>query len=430
MVAKTVVLATIGSYGDLHPFMAAALALKARGVRPVIATNDVYRDKVEAEGIDFHPVRPSYEQIANDTGLSLAEFIATVLRSPVEYLVETITLPYLDQACEDLKPVIAAADLVVVSSFSLAATMTAEAFGKPLINAPLSPIVLMSDVDPPVLDALPSLPVLRRLLGPGFVRWVLSIGRWRLSEMNRRINDARARLGLPPTAAHALMDHHYQADEVVALYSSLMGAPPSSPPKPTLLAGFTAFDRDGQGGLQPEIEAFLEAGDPPLVFTLGSIAVLDGERFYADAAAAAQLLARRALLLVGREAELSLGGQLGARDILVAGYAPHSLIFPRAAAVIHHGGIGTTAQALRAGVPQLVCPIFGDQPDNAYRVRRLGVARSLDFTRVTPRRLASELARLLADPGLAGKAKAVARRLAGEDGAQVLAERIVARLAD
>jgi UDP:flavonoid glycosyltransferase YjiC (YdhE family) len=101
MTQKTVVLATWGSYGDVHPFIAVALALKARGLHPVIATTSHYRRKIEDEGLAFHPVRPSSEQLERDTGLSRAGLLQTMVERP-QYLFETVVLPYLVEACEDL----------------------------------------------------------------------------------------------------------------------------------------------------------------------------------------------------------------------------------------------------------------------------------------------------------------------------------------
>jgi UDP:flavonoid glycosyltransferase YjiC (YdhE family) len=160
-----------------------------------------------------------------------------------------------------------------------------------------------------------------------------------------------------------------------------------------------------------------------LVFTLGSFVVTDAGDFYAAAAEAAARLGRRAVLLVGREAEARLGA-LATCDVFVAGYAPHSLVFPRAAAVIHHGGIGTVGQALRAGKPQVICPVLGDQFDNAERLVRLGVARRLDLRKFSAKRAEAVLSDLLGDEGAATRASGASEQVATEDGAGVVARRI------
>jgi UDP:flavonoid glycosyltransferase YjiC (YdhE family) len=118
----------------------------------------------------------------------------------------------------------------------------------------------------------------------------------------------------------------------------------------------------------------------------------------------------------------------GDPNICIVGYAPHSLLFPRAAAVVHQGGIGTLAQGLRSGRPQLVVPFFADQQDNAARAVRIGLARSLAPTRYTASSAAAELAPLLADTRYAARAAAVGARLAGEDGAAVAADFVLSAI--
>lgn len=430
MKRNKVVLATWGSYGDVHPFIAVALALKARGLHPVIATSLEYRRKVEDEGLAFHPVRPDPDQFERDTGLTKAGFLQALAERPVWYLVDTAMLPYLADACEDLMAAAMDADLIVASSLSFAAMMAAERLRKPSIGVVLAPISLLSPEDPPMSIEAPFLPALGRLLGPVAVELFYGLARLRLRGMQRRINAVRFAFGLPAVGGNWLMQAPYRADEVVGLYSPLLAGAPARPAKPTLLAGFSVYDRDGpdEGGLSPQIDQFLSEGEPPLVFTLGSAFTLNGRQFYETSAEVARRLSRRALLLVGREAEAPLAAALNAPDILVAGYAPHSLIFPRAAACIHHGGIGTTAQALRAGAPQLICPIFADQPDNAMRAERFGVARVLPYPRYSLERAVRQLGALLTDPEVRLKARKTAELLAHEDGAGALTDLIVARL--
>ncbi len=133
----------------------------------------------------------------------------------------------------------------------------------------------------------------------------------------------------------------------------------------------------------PELLRFLDAGEPPIVFTLGSAAVWIADDFYAVSIAAARALGRRALLLAGENAaDIRAHAPDG---IGVFDYAPHSAVMPRAGVIVHQGGVGTTAQALRAGRPMLVVPFGQDQPDNARRVVGLGVARTIPEGRLSHR---------------------------------------------
>jgi UDP:flavonoid glycosyltransferase YjiC (YdhE family) len=163
----------------------------------------------------------------------------------------------------------------------------------------------------------------------------------------------------------------------------------------------------------------LGSGPPPVVFTLGTSAVGAAGSFYQESAAAVARLGVRAVLLIGafeknRPTELS-------RDVLVVDRAPHQLLFPRASAIVLHGGIGTTGQALRSGRPVLVVPHGHDQFDNAHRITKLGVARTLHPKRYRAARVARELARLLGDD-YRGRAEPVAAIVRSEGGAGAAAE--------
>lgn len=426
-----VVLATVGSYGDLHPFIAVALELQARGVNAVIAATPDYREKIEREGIGFHPVRPDAATVQRVTGRVIEHLAAEVTRHSAIFIFETFILPYMAEACADLETAMADADLVVVSSLAMPAQIMVDVLGKPSICAPLQPIVMMSAEDPPVVEEFTALPAIRRLFGPKVVAWMLDQGRRRFRAINDRVEAQRRVYDLPKAYGDAISDGAYRADETVALYSPLLGGARTDPPVPTTVAGFAFFDRDGPADepLADEAQAFLDGGDPPIVFTLGSFAVLAAGRFYEDAVVASRALGRRAVLMVGRDNEARLREALSADDVLVLGYAPHSQIFPRAAVVVHHGGVGTTGQALRAGAPQLVCWMFGDQPDNAHRIERLGVGGILRFRRFEPRRAVKALKPLLDDPAIRARALAAAATVGQEDGARVMADHVMARLA-
>ena len=171
--------------------------------------------------------------------------------------------------------------------------------------------------------------------------------------------------------------------------------------------GFPYFSQSARPETREKLDRFLAAGEPPVVFTLGSTAVHIGRDFYQSAAAAARTLGRRAVLLVGKNPHPAAEDH----DILVLDYVPLGAILPRAAAVVHHGGIGSCAEALRAGLPSLIVPFGYDQPDNAERLRRLGVARVLRRNRVSTHTLTAGLREVLADPGLAMQARELSRRI-------------------
>jgi UDP:flavonoid glycosyltransferase YjiC (YdhE family) len=195
------------------------------------------------------------------------------------------------------------------------------------------------------------------------------------------------------------------------MFSPLVGAPQPDWPANARVTGFAFYDRHEP--MPAALQAFLDAGDPPIVFTLGSAAVFDPGEFYRDSAAAARAIGRRAVLLVGQDA---LAAPSSDQQIAVAPYAPFSELFPRAAVIVHQAGIGTTAQALRAGRPMLIVPFSHDQPDNGARMVRLGVARVIGRRQYSASSATDALRGLLDDPSYSAKAGAAAAQIQRENG--------------
>ena len=229
------------------------------------------------------------------------------------------------------------------------------------------------------------------------------------------IYDLRRELGLAK-GANPLFDAKHSPYLVLALFSSVLGVEQKDWPEHTLITGFCFYDADaGNAALPPNLEEFMAAGPPPVVFTLGSAAVLAAGDFYEVSARAAVKLGIRAVLLIGADPRNRPSHELPS-SICVAEYAPYSALFSRAALIVHQGGVGTTAQCLRAGKPMIVMPYSHDQPDNARRMRRLKVARTIQRAGYSPLRVARKLKAMLAEPRFAERAQSVAKRLGHEDG--------------
>jgi UDP:flavonoid glycosyltransferase YjiC (YdhE family) len=421
------VLATLGTLGDLHPFMAVALALRERGVHPVIATSTEYRDKVTAAGIEFQPVKPSFAEIERDLAMTRAELTQNVVARP-EFLIRKVVLPYLRATYDDMLPLAADADAVVTSSLAFGARLAAEKCGIAWIAVVLQPFMFMSAYDPPLIPTQEWLGPFLRALGPTLTKPLLRAVKSGMRPMLEPVRRLRREVGLGASGGNALFEGQFSRAGAIALYSSLLGDTQPDYPTPALIAGFAPYDsEDGRStGLDPGLEQFLRAGEPPLVFTLGSAIVKIPGSFYPESLATARRLGKRAVLLVG---EPPGGGNGQPADVYLCSYAPHSLLFPRAAAVIHQGGVGTLAQALRSGRPQLVVPFFADQADNAARAKRIGVARVLRPGRYAAALAERELAALLTDQYRA-RAAQVREHLAAEDGSASAASFIIARLGD
>jgi rhamnosyltransferase subunit B len=178
-----------------------------------------------------------------------------------------------------------------------------------------------------------------------------------------------------------------------------------------VLTGFPLFDERGLTEPPADVLDFLDRDDPPVVFTAGS-AMRQGHAFFAEAAKTCQLLGRRGLLVTRYPEQLS---NLLPEGVRHCEYIPFSQLLPRAAALVHHGGIGTTAQALAAGIPQLIMPMSHDQPDNAARVERLGVGRSLRPKAFRAAAVGARLDSLLNSREVAARCQSVADKFKTSD---------------
>jgi UDP:flavonoid glycosyltransferase YjiC (YdhE family) len=251
---------------------------------------------------------------------------------------------------------------------------------------------------------------------------IWDIGRRESLRWVKPVLDLRREIGLP-AGRHPIFEGSHSPSLVLALFSHWLAEPQPDWPPNTIVTGFPFFDRDPeQRSLSPGLERFFNEGSPPIVFTLGSSAVGAAGDFYRQSLAATQRVGGRAIFLTGPHPQ-GLPETLP-HGMMAVPYAPHSEVFPRAAAIVHQGGIGTTAQAIRSGRPQLIIPFAHDQYDNAERVRRLGAGEVLYSNRYTGRRAAAHLRRLLGNPAYAAGAHRAGERVNAENGAQAAADAI------
>jgi len=412
--SRRVILTTLGSLGDLHPYLAIALGLQGRGHEAIVATGACYRHKVEALGLGFRVLRPDSDWVVDPEvmGRMMGERTGTVR------VVREVFLPALRESYEDTLAAAQGADLLVSHTIAGYATrLVAEKTGIPWASTMITPLGFFSAYDLPFFPLASDLSRRLRFLGPAFWGPLFRFGKWSLRFLAAPWDRLRAEIGLPPARGENPLGDSHSPLLVLALFSKLLAAPQPDWPPRTVLTGFPLFDQDGTAGLSPALARFLDDGPPPVVFTLGCSAVMVAGRFYDQSAAAARRLGRRAVLIAGqnpRNRPATLPSSM-----IACAYAPFSQLFPRAAVVVHHGGIGTTGLAMRSGRPMLVVPFAHDNPDNAERVTRLGIARTLPRGRCTAAGLASELSRLLDEPAYAQRASQVGAQIRQEDGVQV-----------
>ncbi|HET7093471.1 MAG TPA: nucleotide disphospho-sugar-binding domain-containing protein, partial [Thermomicrobiales bacterium] len=325
----------------------------------------------------------------------------------------------------DLTAAACGADLIVSSLLVFSARLVAERQAIDWASMAFQPAALFSAFDPPVVGVLPGHGIVKAL-GPNGARSLLRLLRAMSGRWMAPWHDYRAEIGLPPSDANPFFEGQHSPLLTLGLFSSLLAAPQPDWPPSTVVTGFPFDDRIGWAGMPPAIDAFLAAGEPPVVFTLGSSAIWSAGSFYRQSVAALEAIGRRGILLVGPD-ERNVPCDLPP-GVIAAEYAPHGSLFPRAAVVVHHGGIGATGQAMRAGKPMLVVPFAHDQPDNAARVRRLGIARVLPSRRYDARRAARGLTALLDDDRYRTRAAAVGHAVRAERGVAVACDAIEAVL--
>ncbi|GAA4770661.1 glycosyltransferase [Stakelama sediminis] len=419
-----VVLATIGSLGDVFPFVAIGKILKARGFDVLLCVPASHLDMVRSAGLDGVAIMPAFDEIWQAMGLTEAEAVRKIVEDQ-DFMIRDIAIPAMEASLLPLKRACADADLIVASLFALAAPLVAEILDIPLIPALLQPMTLFSAYDPPIGQKFGTIAT------QGGNRWTRVWNRTCFgvirTEMRRRygrpINRIRRENGLAPQRSTPILDQEVEPMLRLGLYPAFLA--PSQPDFPAnfVHTGFPAFDGTCETALSREVEAFLSAGPAPLVFTLGSLVTGAPEKFYGESIALARRLGMRALLL---------GSDIPApkdKGICSIAYAPHSLIFPRAAAIVHHGGIGTTGQALRAARPQLIVPRLADQRDNGARLERLGIGRVLSWKRYSAANAAPVVTALLENPDVERRAVILGAELRAQNGAASAVDAIESALA-
>jgi len=358
----TAIVIGLGSAGDVHPNVGLALALQRRGHRVLFVAGSVFRSLAERTGLEF-------------IGLGTEEEYYEAVRDPdlwhpiraFSVVARRLILPWMRPLYEIIvKHAERGRTVVAAPGTAFGARNAQEKLGVPLATVHLQPLMLRSTVEPGCFgfpDIIGSLP--RPLRG----LYLRAADRFLVDRLLApETNSFRAELGLSPVSR--FFDRWFHSPQlIIGFFPEWFAPPPPDWPANVRLTGFPLWDESELRQLSPELEDFLEAGDPPLVFTAGS-AMAQGKDFFRVSVEVCHRSGRRGLLLTQFPEQLPPRLRDGVRHF---DYLPFSVVLPRAAAFVHHGGIGTTAQALAAGVPQLVVPLAHDQPDNAVRVRRLGV---------------------------------------------------------
>lgn len=405
-----VVLATMGSWGDIFPVIGLAKGLTEAGHDVRIAGSAAYDELVRGEGLEFSAIGPAlgFSDYARDPKIlsgRLGGFVGFA------HLFRRFIFPALDRYVDDLAVSIRGVDLLLAHPALVAAPIAAEHAGVRWGTISVFPGLIPTAYAPPAPT--------RVWFGSGRAGRAIHRATWRAARFNMarlfdpQVNQARQRVGLP-AVSNSFFTPVDSGQPYLVMASPAVIDRPADWPQNVTLTGFVTWDRVSSFPDPDGLAEFLSAADPPVLVTLGASSSLDPQHFYRHAADAVSSLGHRALVLTGptpTRVELPVDPR-----IFSTTFAPLSRVASRCQAAIHHGGVGTTIALLRSGLPQVVVPRGFDQPQTALRMTRLGVARTLPWRRESTKHLTSELSALLSDERYRRNAVAIQARLTSEDG--------------
>jgi rhamnosyltransferase subunit B len=404
VLAMNALLVALGSAGDVYPFIGLGLRLRARGHSVTLLANGHFEPAARRVGIDFEELGPAAEYRSLVERPELWKPISA-LRLAAEWLV----VRPMRRTFEIIRERNNIGETVVVAPVTaFGARIAQERLAVPLVSICLHPTTLRSHTCPPILKPLP---VSRNLPRIWNKFWYWLSDRTLMDPLVRReTNSFRAELGLPPVR-QGFVAWSFSPLGGVGLFPEWFAAPQPGWPSQFCLSAFPLCDDGDFLPDVPEAADHFEAGERPIIFTPGS-AMRRGQAFFEAAVDACRRLDTRGVL-VSRYADQiprGLPPSIRAFDSLPFGRA-----FPRAAVVVHHGGIGNASLALKAGVPQLIMPMAFDQHDNAARLERLGVARSLSPRSFRGPAVARMIRKLIDSPAVASSCRRAADRFSVDD---------------
>lgn len=402
-----IVLATMGSLGDLHPMIALGLGLRDRGHSVVINTWSGYREKVESLGLEFASLRPDVD--IDDRELHARAMDA---RTGPEFVIKELILPNIRAMYDDVMAATEGADALINGEIVYVGDAVAQTRDIKWISSTLAPLTMFSSYDPNVYPQASWVFDLVRPMPVAFHDALFRLMRWTIRDWFKPYRKFRKELGLSEDHDPVFTDKIAPLLHL-AMFSRALGEPQPDWPPQTVQTGTCFFDESESSELQPELGAFLDGGEPPIIFTLGSAAVLDARDFFDESIAAAKTLNKRAVVLYGRDCPRPQGLN---DEIIGVEYAPFSLIFRHAACIVHQAGVGTTSQVLRAGVPAVIVPFSHDQPDNAARCRRRGAALVISRHNYNRQTAAKAIEKVLSNNEFRSNAERLASIVAKENG--------------
>jgi len=392
---KTILLCTIGSAGDVNPFIGIGQQLIKRGFRVVLITSQYFESQARSVGLEFY-------------GLGSAEDYQSIIQDPdlwspdkgFKVFADRVVFPIMEPAYEIIAGFDPSKTILVAQGQFFAAHIAHEKSGFPFITIHLQPAAFRSVYEFPLLPVK---------IPPLLIRGLFSLIDALLLDklFAPRINRFRQSLGLP-RVKKIFGGWMHSPQKNLGLFPDWFAQPQPDWPPQTQLTSFVYYDKQNENEELPDgLDKFLNAGSAPIIFTAGT-AMKHAAQFFRDCIEACQLLGQRGILLTQHPEQLPAELPQGIQHF---SYLPFSKVLPRALALVHHGGIGTTAQAIAAGIPQVIRPMAHDQPDTAARVEKLGIGASLVPKKFNAASLAEKLNTLITSQAVLDRCKACAERI-------------------
>ena len=377
-----VVLISVGTDGDIFPYVGLGAALRTRGHSVTLAASAPYRALAEKQGFAFRALVSAEE---NRELFEHPDFWKPLKTAP---LMARWGVRFLRRQYELLSKLATRETVFVANPGLFAASLVHEKLGVPLTNLILQPWLMPSSIAPPIIPGFTLLAHAPRPVWELFARGIDIFGD---TLIGRELNGLRGELGLKPM--RRILSNWLSRQLVIGMFPDWFGAPQADWPSQTRLVGFPMSDGDPSQAVSPEILKFCQDGKPPVAFTFGT-GMAHSAGLFQEAMDVCELLGARGVFLTKYRHQLPVTLPPA---VLHCDFAPFQKLFPLCAAVVHHGGIGTTAKAMAAGVPQLIHPQCFDQIDNGMRVKRLGAGDCLRVKRSSGKRIAAALTPLLTE---------------------------------
>ncbi|MDA1276960.1 MAG: glycosyltransferase [Verrucomicrobia bacterium] len=404
-----IIILAVGSRGDVQPYVAVGLGLQNAGHHVRMATHSNFKDFVEMRGLEFAEIKGNpKEWLDTEEGLDWLESgpglykFYTGLKRFMEPVLESL-LPTSLSACRDM-------DVILYSTVATSGPHIGEKLGLPTFPLMLQPAYPTGDFPSVIADSATT----KNRIYNQFTHWITdqilhhstrgSIDRWRKEVLGL----SRATFLGPARVSRKKRVPHF------------LGYSPSVVPRPKAwgdhvqVTGYWFLDREENWVPPDELVRFLESGSPPVYVGFGSMTVRKSEETTRMIVSALQMTGHRGILLKG-------WGNLGSTNlpdsVLQIDSVPHDWLFPRMAAIVHHGGAGTTGAAIRAGVPSIITPFFADQIFWAARISSLGVGpASIPFSKLNDQNLADAIRLATGDSAMRGRSKALSEKICSENG--------------